>query len=76
MANVKLNFAHICDYASFGDGKLNILGIFKSINTKKLPAIHPQLAIVTNISIDKGVEYEEIIKLIFFGNILFRLSVK
>jgi len=64
MANPKLNFAHICDYASFGDGKLNIFGIFKSINTKKLPAVHPQLSIVTNILIDKGVEYEEIIKLV------------
>lgn len=64
MANPKLNFVHICDYASFGDGKLNILGIFKSINTRKLPAIHPQLSIVTNISVEKGVEYEEVIKLI------------
>jgi hypothetical protein len=55
MANPKLNFAHICDYAFFGEaGKVNIIGIFKNITVLKLPAVHPQMFIVTNITVDKG----------------------
>jgi hypothetical protein len=65
MENVKLNFAHICDYASFGEGgKLNILGIFKNINAAKFPVIHPQMFIVANILVDTAGTYKEIIKLV------------
>ena len=65
MENVKLNFAHICDYASFGDGgKLNVLGIFKSIFSNKLPIIHPQMFVVTNIIVDTAGIYRERIELI------------
>lgn len=65
MENVKLNFVHVCDYAFFGEAdKVNILGIFKKINVIKLPAIHPQMYIVTNITVDKGKEYKGIIKLV------------
>lgn len=65
MENVKLNFAHVCDYASFGEGgKLNIVGIFKSINTVKFPVIHPQMFIVVNITTDSAGTYREIIKFI------------
>lgn len=64
MAEPKLNFAHLCDYAFFSDmGKLNIMGIFKSINAQKFPAVHPQMFVVTNISIEKGKSYEGKIKL-------------
>lgn len=62
---VKLNFAHICDYASFGEGgKLNILGIFKNINAVKFPVIHPQMFIIVNISVNTAGTYKEIIKLV------------
>ncbi len=63
--NIKLNFLHLCDYASFGEGgKLNILGIFKNINIPKFPATHPQLFIVANVIITKPGNYKEIIKII------------
>ncbi len=65
MEKVKLNFAHICDYASFGEGgKLNIVGIFKSINAVKFPVIHPQMFIVVNITVSTAGTYKEVIKLI------------
>ncbi|MBP8994833.1 MAG: hypothetical protein KBG30_13635 [Bacteroidales bacterium] len=63
--NIKLNFLHLCDYASFGEGgKLNILGIFKKINITKFPATHPQLFIVANVIVTKPGSYKEIIKII------------
>ncbi|MCD6429409.1 hypothetical protein J7L09_01810 [bacterium] len=62
---IELNFLHICDYASICEGgKLSIIGIFKNINVKKLPAIHPQMFIVTNISLRKHGEFEEVIKIV------------
>lgn len=65
MENVKLNFVHICDYASFSEGrKLNILGIFKNINAVKFPVIHPQMFIVVNITVNTAGAYKEVIKFI------------
>ena len=65
MENVKLNFAHICDYASISEGgKLNVSGIFKSINVVKFPAIHLQMFIVVNIIVDTAGTYKETIKFI------------
>jgi hypothetical protein len=63
--DIKLNFLHICDYASFGDGgKLNILGIFKNINAPKFPVVHPQLFVVTNVNIAKSGNFKETIRII------------
>lgn len=64
MENVKLNFAHICDYASFSKGgKLNISGIFKNINTVEFPFTLFQMFIVVNILVNTAGIYEGIIKL-------------
>lgn len=61
----KINFIHICDYASPGEvGKLNILGIFESIFPTIVPYVHPQLYIVTNVSIKKRGSYRQIIKIV------------
>jgi len=61
----KINFIHVCDYASPGEvGKLNVLGIFESIFPNTVPYIHPQLYIVTNVSIKKTGNYKQIIKIV------------
>jgi len=63
--NIKLNFIHICDYASLGEGgKLNVSGIFENINVKGFPAVHPQMFVVTNIIVKKYGEFKEVIKII------------
>lgn len=65
MENAKLNFLHICDYASLGDvGKLNVLGIFENIFVKIIPSTHPQLYVVANIGVKKIGNYKQIIKLV------------
>ena len=59
----KLNFLHICDYASFGEaGKLNILGIFENINSLKFPYQHPQFFVAANISIVEPGEHECVLR--------------
>jgi len=68
--NIKLNFLHICDYASFGErGKLNILGIFKNINILKIPTVYPQLFIVTSIIVANSGSFKEVIKIVDDENI-------
>lgn len=64
MIKTKLNFLHVCDYASFDqNGKLNILGIFENINSPKFPHIHPQFFVVANISVQKPGEYEYVLRI-------------
>ncbi len=64
MEGVKLNFAFLCDNAFFSEGnKLNIIGIFKNINTVRCPFRHPQIFIVSNIITTKKGSYKEEIKL-------------
>jgi len=43
----------LCDAATDQQGKLNVLGAFDTIWTKKLPAMHPACAIVTRIRFAK-----------------------
>jgi len=65
MENVKLNFAHVCDYAFNGEGgKPCIIGIFKNITVQNSEQPHPQMFIITNITIETGKEYKQIIKLV------------
>ncbi|MBI2010753.1 MAG: hypothetical protein HYS89_00740 [Candidatus Colwellbacteria bacterium] len=48
----KINYAFLCDYAFISGGdKLNIIGIFKNINTQNLPAQHPLMFVVTSIAV-------------------------
>jgi len=43
----------LCDAATDQQGKLNVLGAFDNIWTKKLPAIHPACSVVTRIRFEK-----------------------
>lgn len=55
MENVKLNFAHLCDMAFLSkEGKVNIIGIFKTIFSQNFPAIHPKFSVVISFLISKG----------------------
>jgi hypothetical protein len=70
MENGKLNFLHICDYASFSEGgKLNILGIFENINAPSIPYAHPQMFIVSNVSFKKSGNIKKVIKIVSDDNI-------
>lgn len=65
MENIKSNFAFLCDLAFFSEGgKLNIIGVFKNIFGHKLPIFHPQMYIVSSMSIKGDGNYEKIIKII------------
>jgi len=43
----------LCDAATDQQGKLNVLGAFDNIWTKKVPAIHPACAVVARIRFEK-----------------------
>jgi len=46
---MNIQIAVLCDVATDYQGKLNLLGTFDTIFTRKLPAIHPSCAIVLRI---------------------------
>ena len=62
---MKLNFAHICDYASLSEnGKVNIMGIFQSFFTKSVPFTYPQFFIVTNSTVNRSGNLKQSIRFI------------
>lgn len=64
MEQPKLNFFHVCEYASLGENKkLNILGIFKSINAPSEPITHGLIAFVLNVAVHEIGEHKIEIKL-------------
>jgi len=65
MENIKSNFAFLCDQAFFSEGgKLNVIGIFKNINGKNPPIVHPQMFIVSSVYLKGAGKYEKEIKII------------
>ncbi len=51
---IEVNFAHLCDMAFFSkDEKLNIIGIFKNINTKVLPFAYPKMTFAVSLFTDE-----------------------
>lgn len=55
MNKPKQNFLIICDKAELDEnGKLNISGVFDSINSKGFPAVHSELVIIANFNLEKG----------------------
>ncbi len=50
-----IEYALFCDYASLSvDGKLNLVGIFERIMSEQMPAVHPQMFVVSKILIPQG----------------------
>jgi hypothetical protein len=50
-----IEFALFCDYASVSiDGKLNLNGVFERIMTEKVPAVHPQMFVISKMILPKG----------------------
>ncbi len=43
----------LCDCATAGGGKLNVLGAFEIIWTRQMPAVHPACAVVTRARFSK-----------------------
>jgi len=63
MANVKINYAHICDMAFLSQGgKANVIGIFKNVFSKNFPASHPKFSVIVSVSVDnmRGAHEEKI----------------
>lgn len=61
---VSINYAFLCDQAFLSaDGKLNVTGIFEEINTRSFPALHPQLFVVCQFSVDEKGSWPYVIKI-------------
>ncbi|HEX7456333.1 MAG TPA: hypothetical protein VF303_02610 [Candidatus Nanoarchaeia archaeon] len=51
---MKLHYALLCDYAFLSvDRKVNIIGVFETINAQKFPVIHPKFVIVGSVAPSK-----------------------
>lgn len=59
----KLDFIIVCDkaYIAEQNGKLNIEGVFDTINSPSYPAIHPSMSVVVGIKVDKTTNTEKIV---------------
>lgn len=56
----------LCDAATSGGGKLNMLGAFDTIWAKKMPVVHPQCTVALRIRFhsSEGTKHEVSVKLI------------
>ncbi len=56
----------LCDAATSGGGKLNMLGAFDTIWTKKMPVIHPQCTVALRVRFfsSEGNKHEVSVKVI------------
>jgi hypothetical protein len=55
MTKPHINFVHLCDSAFFSqEGKLNIIGMFKTIGAAKFPTNHPKMAIVLDVKVSES----------------------
>lgn len=60
---MKVNFAHLCDYATISrEGKLSVLGIFDHMQAASVPVVHPQLYLVFEVEISSA-ELEQDLRL-------------
>lgn len=57
--------AALCDAATDYAGKLNLLGVFDTVLTTKLPAVHPQCAIACRFVFNKAEEGSRVFRLAF-----------
>lgn len=49
---MKVNFAHLCDYALVANGKLSVMGIFDQIGAQAFPWSHPTLYIAYELGLE------------------------
>lgn len=56
----------LCDAATSGSGKLNVLGAFDTIWARKVPVVHPQCTVALRIRfhVSEGSEHSVSVKLI------------
>jgi hypothetical protein len=59
----------ICDAATLSEGKLNLLGVFDTIFTKTMPAVHPQCAVAVRLrgALSEEGEHKMTVKIIEKG---------
>lgn len=58
---MKVRYAHLCDYAVISrEGKLSVMGIFNRINSKQLPAVHPNACLAFEIELNHAEVNREI----------------
>ena len=55
----------LCDCATDQQGKLNVLGAFDRLYTRKMPAIHPACAVALRLRFSKHEEGEHMMKINF-----------
>lgn len=53
----------LCECATEGAGKLNVLGAFDIISSKKMPVVHPACTIAARIRFDKIEEGEHSVRI-------------
>jgi hypothetical protein len=52
---LKVNFAHLCDYASVSrEGKLSVMGIFANIFAKEAPIVHGAMHLAFELEIQRA----------------------
>ncbi|MBI2922776.1 MAG: hypothetical protein HYY18_17120 [Planctomycetes bacterium] len=51
---MKVNYLIACDGVVRTQGKLNVLGIFTVITVRKVPCVHPYLALVAELNAEPG----------------------
>jgi hypothetical protein len=61
--SMKIELFVLCEAATDYHGKLNLLGTFDSIWTKKMPAVHPHCAVALRLRFSKIEEGEHKIKI-------------
>ncbi len=69
---MKTNFLFVCDSVK-NDSKLNVEGIFDSVNSTNFPAIHPEMAIVVNIEVpaeEQNKSYVEAFRILLDGKVV------
>ena len=55
MSEAALRLAALCDHALVGqDGKVSLLGIFRNISVRGLPAQHPRMFLVAILNLEVG----------------------
>ncbi len=58
----------LCDCATDQQGKLNILGAFDKLYTRKIPAVHPACAVAVRVRFAKFEEGDHTIKINFIDD--------